>query len=499
MKLPNSVYNWTTAIGTVLASISLFLILFFIGISFFFEGQGAYLGLLTYMVLPAFLILGLLLIPIGMWRRVRKSRREGTIQERRWPKIDFNESRHRNALFVFTASTVVFLLLSAVGSYQAFHFTETVQFCGTMCHSVMEPEYAAYQNSPHARVTCVECHVGTGATWYVKSKMSGLYQVYATVMDIYPRPIPTPIENLRPARETCEICHWPEKHYAHKMRLEKRFLADEENTEWDISLNMKIGAAYSARGLEEGIHWHINPDITVEYIATDDKREMIPWVRLTNHVTGEVRVFMDEMNAMSEEEIALAPKRVMDCMDCHNSPSHDYKSPANFVDFALTSGAIPVELPMIKKVAMDILHMMFESRDSALYEIDKGIRAYYAENYPLIAETRPELIDQAIKGISEQFARNIFPAMKVRWDVYPNHLGHLEFNGCYRCHGGTHKSEQGSVISRECNTCHHITAQGRPGSMKMTDVFGFLEFEHPVDIGDAWKEFACIDCHAYLY
>jgi hypothetical protein len=154
---------------------------------------------------------------------------------------------------------------------------------------------------------------------------------------------------------------------------------------------------------------------------------------------------------------------------------------------------------MIKKVSMDILHMMFESRDSALYEIDKGIRTYYAENYPLIAETRPELINQAIKGISDQFARNIFPEMKVRWDVYPNHLGHLEFNGCYRCHGGTHKSEQGSVISRECNTCHNITAQGRPGSMQTTDVFGFLEFEHPVDIGDAWKEFACIDCHAYLY
>ncbi|MBE0676750.1 MAG: NapC/NirT family cytochrome c [Bacteroidales bacterium] len=499
MKLPNSVYNWTTAIGAVIASVSLFLILFFIGISFFFQGQGAYLGLLTYMVFPAFLILGLILIPIGMWRRHRKLLRGDAQPERRWPKIDFNESRNRNALFIFSASTVIFLLLSAVGSYQAFHFTETVEFCGKMCHRVMEPEYVAYQNSPHARVTCVECHVGTGATWYVKSKMSGLYQVYATALDIYPRPIPTPIENLRPARETCEICHWPEKHYAHKMRLEKRFLADENNTEWDIALNMKIGAAYSPKGLEEGIHWHINPDISVEYITTDEKRQTIPWVRLTNHKTGEVVEYMDEMNPAEADVLAASHNRVMDCMDCHNRPSHDYKSPANFMDFALTSGAVPVELPMIKKVSMDLLHMMYESRDSAVLSIESAVWAYYRENYPVIAADSPALIEKAIAGITDQFSKNIFPAMNVRWDAYPNHLGHLEFNGCYRCHDGNHKSSEGRVISRECNLCHNITAQGRPGNMQTTDMFGFLEFNHPVDIGDAWKEFNCVECHAYLY
>lgn len=499
MKLPSSVYNWTTAIGAIIAAISLFLILFFIGISFFFEGEGAYLGLLTYMVLPVFLVLGLLLIPIGMWRKVRRFRRGEAVPEKPWPRIDFNEPKNRNALFIFVAGSVVFLLLSAIGSYQAFHYTETVEFCGTMCHRVMEPEYVAYQNSPHARVTCVECHVGTGATWYVKSKMSGLYQVYATAMDIYPRPIPTPIENLRPARETCEICHWPEKHYAHKMRLEKRFLADENNTEWDIGLNMKIGAAYSPKGLEEGIHWHINPEISVEYITSDEKREIIPWVRLTNLRTGEVTEFIDEMNPPEADSVAGSHKRVMDCMDCHNRPSHDYKSPPNFIDFALTSGAIPVELPMIKRVAMDLLHLMYDSRDSALVSIDREIRSYYNTNYPVIAASNTDLIEKAIKGITDHFSRNIFPAMQVRWDAYPNHLGHLEFNGCYRCHSGNHKSSTGRTISRDCNTCHNIVAQGVPGSMETTSMFGFLEFRHPVDIGDSWKEFNCVECHAYLY
>ena len=498
MKLPNSVYNWITAVGAVLALISLFLILFFIGISFFFQGEGAYLGLLTYMVLPIFLILGLILIPIGMWRTHKKLKKGDVVAERTWPKIDFNEARHRNALFIFSASTAVFLLLSAVGSYQAFHYMESVEFCGTMCHTVMEPEYVAYQNSPHARVTCVECHVGTGATWYVKSKMSGMYQLYATALDIYPRPIPTPIENLRPARETCEICHWPEKYYSHKTRLEKKFIADEQNTEWDVSLNMKIGSAYSARGLEEGIHWHINSDVSIEYIATDDNRESIPWVKYTNLKTGEVTIYKDDENLMEDEAIAAAEKRNMDCMDCHNRPSHDYKSPANFIDYALTAGDVPVELPMIKKVSMDILHRVFSTRDSALMEIASGVRGFYAENYPEISASSPEMIEKAITGISGHFSKNIFPAMKVRWDAYPNHIGHLEFNGCYRCHG-TLKSEQGKVISRECNLCHNITAQGTPGNMEKTDVFGHLDFKHPIDIGEDWKTYKCADCHAYLY
>ena len=375
---------------------------------------------------------------------------------------------------------------------------ESVEFCGTMCHRVMEPEYVAYQNSPHARVTCVECHVGTGATWYVKSKMSGMYQLYATALNIYPKPIPTPIENLRPARETCEICHWPEKYYSHKTRLEKKFIADEMNTEWDVALNMKIGSAYSARGLEEGIHWHINSDVLIEYIAADDKRESIPWVKYTNLKTGEVTIYEDEENLLEDSAIAAAEKRNMDCMDCHNRPSHDYKSPANFIDYALTAGDVPVELPMIKKVAMDILHRVFSTRDSALMEIASGVKGFYAENYPEISASSPEMIDKAVTGISDHFSKNIFPGMKVRWDVYPNHIGHLEFNGCFRCHG-TLKSEQGSVISRECNLCHNITAQGTPGSMEKTDVFSHLDFKHPIDIGEDWKTYKCADCHAYLY
>ena len=90
-------------------------------------------------------------------------------------------------------------MLSSLGSYRVFEETESPQFCGALCHTVMKPEYTAYKISPHSRVRCTECHIGPGASWFVRAKLSGLYQVYATVTDVYPRPIPVPVQNLRPA------------------------------------------------------------------------------------------------------------------------------------------------------------------------------------------------------------------------------------------------------------------------------------------------------------
>src|SRR4030042_5953433 len=294
LKLPYSTQNWVTLIGATIALISLFMIVFLFVISTFVEQNRSYIGLIIYIIIPAFLIVGLILIPVGMYFKSRRDKRKHITGEAGWPRVDLNDVGHRNAFFIFSIGTTIFLFLSAFGSYDAFHYTESVDFCGTICHTVMNPEYSAYQNSPHARVACVDCHVGAGADWYVRSKLSGLYQVYAVCGGVYPQPIPTPISNLRPARETCEECHWPQKFYARKLRLEKHFLADEENTEWDIYMKMKIGASHSALGLEEGIHWHINPDIKIEYVSTDEKRENIPWVRYTNLKTGIVNIFEDQ-------------------------------------------------------------------------------------------------------------------------------------------------------------------------------------------------------------
>ena len=493
-KLPSSVYNWLSIIGAVVALISLFMIIFLFAISTIFDQGGSYLGLIIYIILPGFLVIGLLLIPIGMYIYSKKKKKGGETKKPAWPVVDLNIKAHRNAFTIFAIGSTIFLFLSAIGSYEAFHYTESVEFCGTLCHEVMKPEYTAYQFSSHARVACVECHVGSGADWYVRSKLSGLYQVYAVTTGVFPRPIPTPIHNLRPARETCEKCHWPQKFYSHQLVKERHYLSDEKNTEWNIDLVLKVGASHSALGLSEGIHWHINPDTKIEYIASDEKRQTIPWVKFTDLKTGKVKIFKDEDNMFDESKLDSLETHTMDCMDCHTRPSHNYRPPAFFVNNAMTAGDIPKELPGIKSLAMDICSEEFATTKEAMDYIRSEIESNYAEQDSIDSK----LVEQAVTGLQKYYSRNIFPEMKVRWDAYPNNIGHMEFTGCFRCHNDTHQTEDGEVISKNCNLCHSITAQGSPGNMMAAGFDESLEFKHPVDIDEEWKEMLCVDCHTGL-
>jgi hypothetical protein len=455
--------------------------------------------LFIYIILPGFLLFGLLLIPIGMIRERKRFKKEGEKEGGRYPRIDLNDPRHRNAFIIFTITTILVLFLSTLGSFKAFHITESVEFCGTLCHEVMEPEHVAYQNSPHANVSCVECHVGSGASWYMKSKLSGLHQVYAVLTNTFNRPIETPLHDLRPARETCERCHWPQKFYARSLWTNKYFLADSLNTEWDIMLQMKTGPEYSGLGLIEGIHWHINPDINIEYISDDDKRENITYVKYTEMTTGRVKIFRNDDNPVSDSALAVAQTRSMDCIDCHNRPSHNYKSPPVYFDRVMLTGEISKEIPFFKKVSMDILKQTFTDKDTALMAIRDGITNYYKTDYPEFYATNTELIDKSIAAVQKAFSENTFPRMKVTYDKYPEHIGHLETEGCFRCHNDAFVASDGSRITRDCDLCHTIVGQGKQGALEYSNIRESLTFQHPIDIGTAWKEANCSECHKYLY
>ena len=497
MKIPKSIYNWISLLGLVIAINCALLILVLFIISLTVGASSAYLGLYIYIVLPAVLIVGILLAIIGMIV-TRKKHAVAETGMPHWPVLDMNQPRHRRRIVIVSASALLFLIVSAMGSYQAFRYTESVSFCGKLCHEVMKPEYVTYLHSPHARVKCVECHVGEGADWYVKSKLSGLYQVYAVAFNVYPRPIPTPIKNLRPARETCERCHWPQKFYARSLRNERNYLTDSANSEYNISIVMKTGPAYSSMGLTEGIHWHINPDVKIEYIASTNDRETIPYVKYTNLKTKEVKIFQDTENPLGKGAMDSLETRTMDCMDCHNRPSHSYKSPVTYLDAALTSGEIPQELPFIKKVAMKILKLPFTNTDSALMFIRDSINRYYKVVHPAIYASSKTLIDKAITGIQNDFKLNAFPEMHVTYASYLNHIGHMESDGCFRCHSGTHKTEKGETISKDCDLCHTIIAEGPSNKMKFANINSTLEFEHPIDIGTDWKDYKCTECHRDL-
>jgi nitrate/TMAO reductase-like tetraheme cytochrome c subunit len=499
MKLPRSTKNWLTIIGAIIAIINFLLIIFLFVISTIFDSSSSNLGLFIYIILPGFLIFGLIMIPVGMLVERRRLRMATETGRGPLPYLDLNDLRHRNAFIIFTVATIIILFLSTLGSFKAYHITESVEFCGTLCHKVMEPEHTAYQNSPHANVTCVDCHVGAGASWYIKSKLSGLHQVYAVMTKTYPSPIETPLHDLRPARETCEKCHWPQKFYARSMQTNKYFLSDSLNSEWDIMLQMKTGPEYVGLGLREGIHWHINSNVKIEYISEKDKREVINWVKCTNSSTGVVTVYKDEANQVTDSTINAASSRTMDCIDCHNRPSHNYNSPKVYFDKAMLTGAVSKQIPFIKKLSMRVLYHQYTNKDSALIAIKDSITNYYKTSYAEFYAKNSDIINSSIESINKGFSQNTFPAMKVTYAAYPEHIGHLETNGCFRCHNNTFKSPDGKVISRDCNLCHSIVGQGKPGAMQITNVRESLAFIHPVDINDAWKEMNCSDCHKIPY
>ncbi len=500
MRLPKSYYNLLSFVGTIIAGVSLITIIVFSIVAFIYEDTSSYVGLFIYIIIPTFLVIGLFIIPIGMVIEVRRRKtRELEYIKKGWPVIDLNVKKYRNVILIFSVGTIVLGILSSIGSYEAFHYTESNEFCGTLCHEVMEPEHIAYQNSPHASVACVECHVGNGADWYVRSKLAGLRQVYAVLTDNFDRPIETPIHDLRPARETCEECHWPEKFYARQLRQTKHFLTDSLNTEWDIVLQMKTGPEHKALGLTEGIHWHINPNVQIEYVSKREARKVIPWVKYTNRETGEIILYEDEENSLSEKKMAEAEIRSMDCLDCHNRPSHNYYTPQEFIDHALISGGIPKDLPFIKKIAMDLFIDPYEYKDTAILNIRNYTREYYAENIPEILETREADVNKAIEGIIHEFSQNIFPEMAVSWDEYENHIGHKTYNGCFRCHDDNHKSKEGKVISKDCDICHTIVLQGNPGNEQFSSIRESLEFIHPTSLEEGWEKDLCSECHRYLY
>ena len=499
MKLPPSSKNWLTIIGSIIAGINLALIILLFIISTIFNKGNTNLGLFIYIILPGFMIFGLLMIPVGMFLERRKIIKSLVHEVARLPLIDLNDPRHLNAFLIFTIATIIILFLSTLGSFKAYHITESVEFCGTLCHQVMEPEHTAYLNSPHANVSCVECHVGSGASWYVKSKLSGLHQVYAVLTKTYPTPIETPLHDLRPARETCEKCHWPQKFYARTLWTNKYFLADSLNSEWDIMLQMKTGPEYSGLGLREGIHWHINPEVNIEYISENDKRENISYVKYTNKSTGEVTVYRNDNNPVSDSLVSAAIPRTMDCIDCHNRPSHNYNSPTVYFDKAMLTGEVSKKIPFFKKVAMGILRETFSDKDTALLKIENSIKSYYKSDYSDFYTNNIDLINNSVVSVQKAFSQNTFPTMKVAYDFYPEHIGHLESDGCFRCHNDAFKAENGRTISKDCNLCHTIVGQGKQGMMVYTNIRETLEFQHPIDIGTAWKEANCAECHKYLY
>lgn len=426
-----------------------------------------------YMILGPTFLGGLVLVFFGLFfARGKEEVRLFTLDYFRDKLADeTGYNKIRKLVFLGVFLTCVNLFVVGVLAYSGYHYMESNAFCGEVCHVPMTPEYTAYQNSAHSRVNCVDCHIGSGASWFVKSKISGARQLVAVVADTFARPIETPVHGLRPARDTCEQCHRPEKFHGDKLRIKDKYLEDENNTHVQTVLLMKIGSAGDLASDSHGIHWHVAPENEITYTAADWDRNILPEVKQRT-ANGSTIIYR---GSDADEQIAAAThlqERTMDCIDCHNRPSHIYLPADQAIDTKILTNYIPQDLPYIKQQAMAVVRVEYQTQEEAKTAIANGLLSYYKAHYSDIYAKERQKIEKAIAGVQAAYVENVFPEMGIQWGTYVSNLGHTNEMGCFRCHNEEHESVDGSVISMDCDTCHTILAEDEENPEIMGTLFG---------------------------
>lgn len=452
-----------------------------------------YLGVI-FIFLPPVMMLGALLTVFG-WYLDRRVRGSGAAGAGIASLFDLGRTRTQQQLLLMAASfSTIFVFSMAVVGYEAYEYTESVEFCGQTCHAVMKPQHEAYRVSAHARVRCAECHIGEGANWHVRSKLSGAYQIYAYLADIYPRPIPTPVESLRPAQDTCEQCHWPAFFMGGRQQTYRYFLSEGDQEPWEIDMLLRIGGMRTDGRSSEGIHWHVDPNNKVQYAAYDEARQEIAWVRVRG-ADGRERLYTNADNPPDAAMLASSAPRTMDCVDCHSRPAHRYGTPVELVNRALDHGDLSPAMPEIKVKGLELLAASYETEEQAVEAITTELRTFYDQEYPEYEQDHPGAVESATAVLTSLFRSNMFPEMKTRWDSTHDNSSHWVYNGCFRCHAGNMVSAEGDSVSFACTTCHVILGQGIRGTDTWQSSGQGLPFVHPLDQEIIDEPTLCTDCH----
>lgn len=374
---------------------------------------------------------------------------------RKW----FSELPRPVAWTIAIGGALFLMAFAVVTSATAWEFTNSPEFCGETCHT-MPPEYTAYQISPHARVDCVDCHLGQESfREAVPAKAREITHVTNALFNTYEPPIY--IKTLRPARDTCEQCHNPDKFSFDTFQTFSRFATDEENSEDRYYMTFKTGGGTRDQGLGRGIHWHVENEVW--YYTDDPLKQTIPYIKEIKS-DGTVVEYFDVEAGLPPDfgETVDAELRRVDCIDCHNRISHEFRSPNDAMDVALNLGQIDKTIPFIKEKGVELLSQEYESAEVA-HEAIEGLDAWYRENYPDYYAENTESIEEAIAAMKGIFDVTVFPNMEIGWQTHPNNVGHKEFPGCFRCHDGKHVTPEGETIRLECNICHSIPEIVEPG------------------------------------
>ena len=463
--------NWISLAGVVIVTTAVVFWLFLLPVTLKGTAANPYIGILVFLGLPAPFFAGLILVPLGIWLKRRREGHQG-IYPPGFPPLTWHHPELRKLVYFVVATTFVNIAVASQITYGAVNYMDSVTFCGQTCHTVMQPEYTAYGNSPHSRVECVKCHIGPGAGWFVKSKLSGVGQVFAVTFHTYPTPIPTPVRNLRPARETCEQCHWPQQYGEDRIKVVPKYAEDETNSLTKTVLLMKIGGGNNGIGIHGT---HLGPingaNVRIVFYHSDEARQTIP--RVEYYLGDRETVYA---TADAPRDGAGLKQHEMDCMDCHNRPSHSYDLPDRAVDKALGAGLISAALPFAKKTALEALKGKYLTSDEAKQKIPAAFAQFYQQSYPALwasGQGRAQVTSSA-NEVLNVYLRNVFPEMKVNWGTYPNNIGHTDFPGCFRCHDGSHSAQNGDSITQDCNACHNLLAMDEANPKVLTDL-GIVE------------------------
>ncbi len=467
--------NWVGTMGVVLTSTAFLLFSIFEVLRMLGVLTNAYIGLITYMTLPALFVLGLSLVPVGwlLYRRAERRSSNELFAERFESKLST-----RASLLMFAGLTLLNLLFLGAGAARMLHFMDQPTFCGTACHSVMGPEWAAYQRSTHAHVPCVDCHVGSGAGAAVDAKLNGLRQVYLVVTDGYPRPIPTPVTRLRAANHTCGNCHSGDIEHGEVVRTLVGYGLDEASTPRFTTLVLKVGPTMAPG--EPAIHWHAASGNRVRYASLDGEQKTVTWVWVQRRDGTSTRYDNRTIEVPWGREVM----REMDCVDCHNRVGHTFEEPEVIVDRLIETGEIDRTLPFAKRTALSALSRKYPDRDAADLGIEGRLAGFYADQYAVETASKQAAIDRAVAALQKAHARNVHHDMRVDWGTYPDHGGHRDDLGCFRCHNSNLVDEQGKAISSDCTLCHSVLA------WDSASPFAFLE-----ELDDEDRE---IDIHEFL-
>jgi hypothetical protein len=404
-----------------------------------------YAGLVVFIAIPALFVFGLLLIPWGIRLQRRRLERDPTAPSD-WPVLDFRLAAVRRTTLLIAALTAVNIIIILLAGYGSLHWMESPTFCGQVCHTPMHPQFTAWGAAAHGRVACVSCHIGEGAAAFVHAKLSGVRQLVHVATNSYPRPIPPGAEMPAGAQaQTCAGCHEPGRASGDRIRVVREYADDEANTETITVLQMHVSRSPSST---RAIHWHANPAIRVEYVSTDENRETIPYVKVTD-ANGQVKEY--RAPDTTDETVRTGTRRTMDCIDCHNTVGHPVAaSPELAVDRAIAAALVSGDLPYVRREGIRLVKASYPTEDVALRAIDEGLRDFYKSQ----SAADQQKLGRTISALQDVYRRNVFPAMNVTFGSYPDNRGHVTSTGCFRCHDDSHNASDGSTISADCEFCH---------------------------------------------